>query len=183
MNQRQLIKKILLEYTDEQKDEYQDIALDNLSKVGNFNKLRELDKLTLLGRSGDIDNLKKLSLEKIYKEKGGTFDKLEIKVRVKDKVEQPINHQISKEMAQEVGFIESPIFHLDDIPYVTIRFKTFEPNKQSFGGGNYKTRVIPLANIFPVGNEKIDDEFVKYRERVNKERDNFKRGIGGLDKF
>jgi len=40
-----------------------------------------------------------------------------------------------------------------------------------------------LANIFPVGNEKIDDEFVKYRERVNKERDNFKRGIGGLDKF
>ena len=102
MNQRQLIKKILLEFVNEQDDEYQDIALDNLSKVGDFSKLREIDKLTLLGRSGDVNKTKRLFLSRMYDEKGNTFGMLEIKVKVKDINEQPIDNKFSKEFIEKL---------------------------------------------------------------------------------
>jgi hypothetical protein len=182
MNQRRLIKKILLEYTNEQKDEYQDIALDNLSKIGDFNRLREIDKLTLLGRSGDTQKLKRLMLSRIYEEKGNTFGMLEIKVKIKDLKEQAVKSKFSEEFAGEEGYLLPSIQYFDDIPYVSVKFKRFEPSDKALGGGNYESRVIPLANVYPLSYEKIDDEFVKYQQRVERERKEFKDRFG-LDEF
>jgi hypothetical protein len=182
MNQRQLIKKILLEFVNEQDDEYQDIALDNLSKVGDFSKLREIDKLTLLGRSGDVNKTKRLFLSRMYDEKGNTFGMLEIKVKVKDINEQPIDNKFSKEFAGQEGYLLPAIQYFDNIPYVSVKFKEFESIDSHVAGGDYKSRFIPLANVYPISHDKIDDEFVKHQEKIDQGRKRF-RDMFGLDEF
>lgn len=165
---KQRLREALLE------NKYQDQALDKLSKVGGFDKLPDLERLVLLAPSGDISKLKNINLQKVYKEKGGTFGNLQIKVRVKDINNQPIDHKFSKEFAGKDGYLFSPI-HYDDKsqPYVIVRFKEFTSNPEYKGGGSYEERPIMLANIFPIDYNDIDDEFAKYQNKIDFDRKEF----------
>lgn len=54
------LKKCLLE------NQYVDIALDNLGKVGDFNKLSDLNKLYLLSGSDDYEKLLNINLLNVF---------------------------------------------------------------------------------------------------------------------
>jgi len=167
--------------TNENKEEFQNKALEKINKVGGFNNLPDIDKLALLGGTND-DKLKKLNLGKIFKQNGGTFGKLEIKVKVKSVNEQPINHKFSKEFAGEEGYLFPYINYTDDNePYVTVRFDKFVSNLNSFGGGNYEERPIMLDNIYPIDYDEIKSEFVKYQNKIDFERDEFKKSFDDLE--
>ena len=176
---KQLIKILFRKAINE--NNYQDNALDKLSQVGNFDNLPELYKLVLLAPSNDIQKLKKINLNKIYKENSGTFGRLQLKIRVKDVNEQPINHRFSKEFAGKEGFLYPYIHYSDNNePYVTVRFKEFTSDPQLYGGGAYEERPIMLDNIYPIDYNDIDKEFVDYERKSDYERKEFKKGFEDL---
>lgn len=160
-------------------DRFKDAALDKLNIVGTFDKLPDIDKLALLGGTND-PRLKALDLLKVYKENGGTFGRLNLKVRVKHESEQPIDHRFSKEHAGKMGYLYPYIFY-DEVtktPYVNVRFKDFTSNLSNYGGGNYDEAPIALANLIPLDYNEIDSDFDKHDKKAGFERDEFKKHFG-----
>jgi hypothetical protein len=158
---------------EENKQEFQDRALDKINKVGGFDKLPDIDKLALLGGTND-NQLKALDLGEIFKENGGTFGKLEIKIRVKDINQQPINHKFSKEFAGKEGYLYPYINYTENgEPYIKVRFDEFISNPDYKGGGSYEERPIFLANIYPIDYDEIKSDFVKYQNNVDQDRSDF----------
>jgi len=164
-----------LEPLDEASEEFQNIALDKINKLGGFDKLPDIDKLALLGGSND-KKLELLNLKKIFQENGGTFGKFEIKVKVKDINQQPIEHKFSQEFAGKEGYL-FPYIHYADSgePYVTVRFDEFVSNLDNYGGGNYEERPIMLDNIYPIDYDEIKSDFVDYQNKIDFERGEFKK--------
>jgi hypothetical protein len=162
----------------ESKELFQNRALDKLSKVGGFELLPDIDKLALLGGSND-GRLKYLDLGNIYQQNGGTFGKLEIKVKIKDKNKQRIKHKFSEEFAGKEGYL-FPYIHYDDVnqEYVIVRFDEFVTNPNNYGGGNYEKRPIMLANLYPIDYDKIKSDFVDYQNKTDFERDEFLKSFG-----
>jgi hypothetical protein len=162
---------------------YQDTALDNINKMGGFDKLPDIDKLALLSDSGNYNELKKLSLSKIFKELGGTFGRLMVKVKVKDIKDQPIDHQFSKEFANKEGWLASYIDYSDkNEPYITVRFDNYKPDTNMKGGGTYEERPIMMDNMFPIGYDETKPEFIEYQKRVEADRKNFLNTFG-MDEY
>lgn len=172
-----LLIKTLLRESLLKESNYQDQALDNLSKVGDFNKLRDIDKLILLEPSQDEWKLKGLSLSKIFKELGGTFGKHMIKVKIKDT--QLIDHKFSKEMAGQVGWLNGYINYAED-GYTTYAQVTFDDlqTHNIHGNSSYKSLPIMLGNMYPIGfgDEPID--FTKHAAKRDMERQEFLRNFG-----
>lgn len=178
MNLLKLIQNEIQEFIFENK--YVDDALDRLSQVnGDINQLNELDKLILYAPSKDVNKLKRIDLDKIYKELGGTFGYLMLKVRIKDYNEQPIkNHKFSEQYAGEEGYMYPYINYTDDgKEYVTIKFDKFIANPDYKGGGSYEEARIFLANLYPISYDDTNEEFIRYGNRVEldrkEERDNW----------
>jgi len=175
---KSLIKTLLRESLIRESN-YEDQALDNLSKVGNFNQLNDVDKLILLAPSEDEWKLRALSLSKIFKELGGTFGKHMVKVKIMDVDDQHVDHKFSKEMAGQIGWLTNYI-HYDDgdrNPYVTVTFDDLQVHNQH-GDSSYKSLPIMLANMYPIGfgNEPID--FAKHAAKRDMERKDFLRQFG-----
>jgi hypothetical protein len=163
---------------EENKQEFQDKALDKINRLGGFDNLPDIDKLALLGGTND-DRLKSLSLRNIYKENGGTLGHLAIKVRVKGVNQQPIDHKFSKEFAGKEGYLFAGIFYSNDNkPYVKVRFDEFVPNSDYKGGGSYEERPIMLDNIYPIDYDEIKSDFIKYQSDVDQDRKDFLNRFG-----
>lgn len=140
---RKYIRQIL-------KESFVDDALDHLNKVGNFDRLSDLDKLILWGASKDEQKTRKLRLRQIYRDLGGTFGKRRVRVRIKDINSQPIDHEFSKEMAGKVGYLGSFIDYSDEKePYITVFFD--EILDIGDAGDTYiNSRPIMLDNLYPI---------------------------------
>ena len=154
-------------------NKYVDAALDRLSQVnGDVNQLSELDKLILYAPSNDINKLKRINLGEIFKELGGTFGYLMVKVRIKDYNDQPNkNHKYSEQYAGEEGYISSYINYSDNgYPYVIIKFDKFIANSEYKGGGRYDEAPIFLANLYPIGYDDTKQEFINYNNKVELDR-------------
>lgn len=162
---------------EENKETFQDIALDKIQSLGGFDNLPDIDKLALLGGTDD-NRLKSLNLLKIYKENGGTFGNLNIKVKIKDVNQQPINHEFSKEFAGKEGYLTQyiQVNNSTNKPYVTVRFDEFISHPDSFGGGTYEHRPIYLANMFPIDYDEIKSTFADYQNKVDFEKGEFNSG-------
>lgn len=175
---KRLIKTLLRESLIRESN-YEDQALDNLSKVGNFNDLRDIDKLILLAPSEDESKLKELNLINIFKELGGTFGKHMVRVKIKDLANQPIEHKFSKEMAGQVGWLSNYIHYTNDKnkPYISVTFDDLEVHNQH-GDSSYKSLPIMLDNLYPIGfgDEPID--FTKHAAKRDMERQEFRRRFG-----
>ena len=173
-NTKQTIKKLLRESL--LRENYVDKALDNLSNVGDFYKLNEVDKLILLGAAGDERKTKELSLILIYKV-NHSFGKRMVKVRVKPINQQPIDHKFSKEMAGEVGWLSPYIHYSDDMePYNTITFDKMEYHNEH-GDKSYQSLPIMLDNVYPIDYGDEPKQFTKHDIEREIERRQF------LDKF
>lgn len=174
------IKTTIREFLNENK--YVDNALDKINRVGGFNKLPDIDKLALLTDTNNEKELKKLNLIKIYKENGGTFGRLMIKVRVKPIKEQPIKHKFSQEFSGKEGWLY-PYINISDKKesYVTVRFEEFNPDFNMKGGGTYVERPIMLDNLYPIGYNDIKSDFVDYDKRVDRDRKEFLNSLGLSD--
>lgn len=171
MNLLKLIQNEIQEFIFENK--YVDDALDRLTQVnGDVYRLSELDKLILYAPSNDINKLKRIDLDKIYKELGGTFGYLMLKVRIKDYNEQPIkNHKFSEQYAGEEGYMYPYVNYTDDgKEYVTIQFDKFTANPDYKGGGSYEEARIFLANLYPIGYDDTKQEFINYNNHVELDR-------------
>jgi hypothetical protein len=166
------IRTLILEEIDKFKQAAQDKALDNFDEFNDFNNLRDIDKLALLGGTND-PRLKNLDLGKIFKENGGTFGRFNVKVRIKSINEQMINHTFSKEFAGQVGYLNGYINYSDESGYVTVRFNNFLKNTDLKGGGSYIERPIFLLNMYPIDYNDIKSEFKDYDLRVEKDRQYF----------
>ena len=160
---------------------YVDRALDEINKLGGFNKLSEIDKLALLGSSKDEEKLKKIDLNRLFGENGGTFGMLEIKVKIKDINDQSIEHKFSKEFAGKEGWLFPYIHYTDDYdeypnnPYVIVRFKDFISGPELKGGGYYEQIPIFLGNLYPIDYSEIDSEFVEYKNKIDFEQKEFRK--------
>lgn len=124
-------------------NKYQDIALDNFNEYGSFDYLREIDKLALLSNTKEND-LKRLSLKKIYQENDNSFGDFIIKVKVKPAHEQLVVHKISKDYANKYGYL---------FPSIGIDNQNREYVDVDFGDIQLP---IYLKNMFPVS---IDDNY------------------------
>lgn len=154
-------------------DKYVDKALENLNKVGKFDYLNDLDKLILLSASGNYEKCKTLSLDKIYKV-NNEFGLRKIKVKVKPVNEQPIDHKFSKESAGKEGYLYPGVHYSDsNEQYVTIRFKEISDKY-----GNYLELPIMLKNIYPIGYDDDQDEFIKHQLKSDFEGREMKRNLG-----
>lgn len=172
------IKQVMgLNLITENKEQFQDRALDKINQVGGIDNLTDIDKLALLGGTND-PRLKTLNLINIFRENGGTFGKMEIKVRVKDLKDQAIDHNFSKDTAGQEGYLNGYIHYDSDdktpLPYVSVRFDEFTEDDTLYGGGRYKDLPIMLDNIYPIDYDEIKSEFVKYDQRRDQERADFK---------
>jgi hypothetical protein len=173
----EIINNVINEYLVENK--YVDGALDRLSQVnGDVERLNELDKLILYAPSGDVNKLKRINIIDIFRELGGTLGYLMVEVKVKDYNEQRIqNHKFSKQYAGEIGYL-LPYINYDNnqTPFVTVQFDNFISNLEYNGGGSYEQAHIYLANLYPIGYNDTNDEFIKYQTRVDlarKERSDY----------
>lgn len=156
----------------------EDQALDNLSKVGDINKLSALDRLILYTLGGEHDKISKLSLLDIYKSKG-EFEKFKIKVKVKDVNQQQSDHEFSKQNAGKEGYLYPPIHYSDERePYAVVRFDEFTPDPNMKGGGTYEEYPIMLDNLIPVAYVDVHEDFDKYQAKVKQEQDEFRRNFG-----
>lgn len=164
----EIINNEIKEYLNENK--YVDGALDRLSQVnGDVERLNELDKLILYAPSGDVNKLKRINIIDIFRELGGTLGYLMVEVKVKDYGEQRIkNHKFSEQYAGETGYL-FPYINYDDnqVPFVTVRFDNFISNSEYKGGGLYEEAHIYLANLYPIGYNDTNAEFIKYQTRVD----------------
>lgn len=181
------LKNVIKQIIKESNEEFQNAALDNMSKQGGFDNLSDLDKLALLGGTNDYTKLKKLNLGNIFREMGGTFGNKLIKVKVKPVNEQPIKHKFSQEMADQEGYLTNYINYTkdggDDGAYVTVIFKNFKPDTKMKGGGTYPSYPIMLQNMFPIDYDHTNPEFVAYEKKVEQERNDFKSKWGGFNEF
>lgn len=155
---KQIIKKLLRESLI--KENYVDKALENLSNVGEFNKLNAVDKLILLGTAGDEENTRKIDLYDIYAV-NNTFGKRLVKIRVKPIDQQPINHRFSKQMAGEVGWLTNYIHYSDEgKPYNTVYFDEIEFHNEV--DSSYKSMPIMLDNVYPIDYGDEPKHFTKH---------------------
>lgn len=172
---KKYIKTLIRESLNENR--FTDAALDKIKRVGGFTFLPDIDKLALLGKMKDseekIKKLKRLNLRDIYKENGGTFGRLMIKVRVKPVSEQPIDHRFSKEQAGKEGWLYPGIHYSDNDPYVTVRFDEFTPDVNLKGGGRYDEFPIMLANIYPIDYDEVKSDFTNYDQKIEFDRKEF----------
>lgn len=181
------LKNVIRQIIKESNEEFQNAALDNMSKQGGFDNLSDLDKLALLGGTNDYTKLKKLNLGNIFREMGGTFGNKLIKVKIKPVNEQPIKHKFSQEMADQEGYLSRYIDYTkdggDNGAYVTVTFKNFKPDTKMKGGGTYPSYPIMLQNMFPIDYDHTNPEFVAYEKKVEQERNDFKSKWGGFNEF
>jgi len=155
---KQIIKKLLRESLI--KENYVDKALENLSKVGEFNKLNAVDKLILLGASGDEEKTKNISLNDIYKV-NNSFGKRLVKVRVKPIEQQPIKHRFSQQMAGEVGWLTDYIHYSEEgKPYNTVYFDEIEYHNEV--DSSFKSMPIMLGNVYPIDYGDEPKHFAKH---------------------
>jgi hypothetical protein len=178
MGLRKFIAITMREYLNEQQilkeNQYIDNALDKINKLGGFKNLLDIDKLALLTDTDNENELKKLNLQKIFKENGGTFGRLMIKIKVKPKNEQPIKHKFSQEFAEKTGWLYPYVNYSDkNEEYVTVRFDEFNSDYNMKGGGTYEERPIMLDNMYPIGYDDIKSEFVNYDNKVGFDREEF----------
>lgn len=168
------LRLMILEEIDKFKQATQDKALDNFDEFNDFNRLRDIDKLALLGGTND-PRLKTLDLSKIIKENGGTFGRFNIKVRIKPMNEQLINHTFSQEFAGQIGYLYPYTDYSNDdhSSYATVRFNNFVKNDDYKGGGTYIERPIFLLNMYPIDYNDINSEFKDYDKRVEKDKQYF----------
>jgi len=153
---------------------FQNTALDKINNVGGFKNLPDIDKLALLSDSDNYDELKKLKLSKIFKELGGTFGMLMIKVKIKDIKDQIIDHEFSKKFANKTGWLYPYINYTDkNEPYVSVRFDEFTTDDKIMGGGMYEEYPIMMDNMYPIGYDETKPEFIKYQKRVEADREDF----------
>ena len=170
---REKLKSILNE------NRYIDTALDKINKLGGFKNLPDIDKLALLTDTGNENELKKLNLSNIFRENGGTFGRLMLKVKVKPINEQPIKHKFSQEFTDKEGWLYPYIHYSDEKkPYVSVRFDEFIPDNNMKGGGTYTERPIMLDNLFPIGYNEIKSDFVNYDKKIDKDRKEFLNNLG-----
>jgi len=175
---KSLIKTLLRESLLRESN-YEDQALDNLSKVGSFNQLTDIDKLILIAPSEDEWKLRGLSLSKIFKELGGTFGKHMVKVKVKDLSDQHFDGKFDKEMAGQIGWL-SPYIHYDDgdnKPYITVTFDELI-NHNKHGDSSYKNLNIYLGNLYPIGYGDEPINFAKHAAKRDMEQKEFLRNFG-----
>jgi hypothetical protein len=175
---KSLIKRLLRESFLKETN-YQDRALDNLSKLGSFYELDEIDKLILIEPSQDEAKLKRINLSDIFRELGGTFGKHMVKVKIKDLGEQRVDHKFSKEMAGQIGWLTNYI-HYDDgdrNPYVTVTFDDLQVHNQH-GDSSYKSLPIMLANMYPIGYGDEPIDFAKHAAKRDMEIKDFLRSFG-----
>jgi len=177
---KNFIKTTIREFLNENK--YVDNALDKINRVGGFDKLPDIDKLALLTDTNNEKEIKKLNLINIYKENGGTFGRLMIKVRVKPIKEQPIKHKFSQEFSEQEGWLY-PYFNYSDKNerYVTVRFDEFNSDFNMKGGGTYEERPIMLDNLYPIGYDDIKSDFADYDKKVDWDRKEFLNNLGFSD--
>lgn len=176
------VNKVKIQKHSVSENRYIDNALDKINKVGGFNNLPDIDKLALLSDTDNEEELKKLDLRKIFKENGGTFGRLMIKVRIKPVKEQPINHKFSQEFAEEEGWLYPYInYSSTDGAYVTVRFDEFTSDYEMKGGGSYEERPIILDNMYPIGYNDIKSDFVDYDRKVDLDRKDFLDSLGFSD--
>ena len=156
-------------------NKYQDEALDNLIKVKDFNNLRSIDKLALLSGSND-PKLKLISLTNIYRENGGTFGYLTIKVRIfRDKDEK------NKDIIDKEGWLFPYInYNTNQEPYVKVRFDEFSEDEKLKGGGSYEEANIYLKNIYPIEIDNIKSNFIEHKNKVEQDRKDFLSGFRDL---
>ncbi len=173
---KNLIETTITQFLNENR--YVDAALEKIKSVGGFANLPDIDKLALLSDSGHTDQLKQLDLKKIFRENGGTYGRLMIKIKVKDIGEQPIKHKFSQEFAGKEGWLYPYIHYDNKLPYVTVRFDEFVPDHTMKGGGTYEERPIFLDNIYPIGYNDIKSAFVKYDDKVKFDRQEFLDRLG-----
>jgi hypothetical protein len=158
---------------------YIDNALDKINSLGGFKNLPDIDKLALLSDSDNETEKKRLDLGRIYKENGGTFGRLMIKVRVKNIDEQRIKHKFSQEFAGKIGWLYPYINYTDDNDaYVIVRFDEYNSDLNMKGGGTYEERPILIKNLYPIGYNDIKSEFVNYDKRVESDRKDFLNSLG-----
>lgn len=171
---RTLLRESLLKESN-----YQDQALDNLSRLGSFYELDERDKLILIEPSQDEKKLKRINLILMFRELGGTFGKHMVKVKIKDLGEQRIDHKFSKEMAGQVGWL-SPYIHYDsedNQPYVSVTFDDLQIHNQH-GDSSYRSLPIMLDNLYPIGYGDEPIDFAKHAAKRDMERKDFLRSFG-----
>jgi hypothetical protein len=174
--------KYLKSFNELNENKYQDAALDKIDKVGGFKNLPDIDKLALLSDSDNYAELKKINLSNIFRELGGTFGRLMIKVKIKDIKDQPIDHQFSKEFANKEGWLSSYInYSSEGEAYVTVRFDEFKPDTDMKGGGTYEDRPIMMDNIYPIEYNDTKPEFIEYQKRVEADRQKFMDDFSMLD--
>jgi hypothetical protein len=171
---RKYLKEIVLE-----NQKYIDNAIEKFKSHGDWSKLSELDKLILLAKNGKSHLLKKINLEKIYKEnqyqKGNSagFGIRQIKVKVKDIKDQPIDHEISKRYAGSEGYL-MPHIHYDGdeyIPYVTVVFDKLVIHNE-YGDSSFDQAPIMLDNLYPIGysdEPEFFDQHKKDQEKTHQE--------------
>jgi hypothetical protein len=155
---KKIIKKLLRESLI--KENYIDKALENLSTIGDFNKLNAVDKLILLGAAGDEEKTKKISLNDIYKV-NNTFGKRLVKVRVKPIEQQPIKHRFSQQMAGEVGWLTKYIHYSEENnPYNIVYFDEIEFHNEV--DSSIKSMPIMLDNLYPIDYGDEPKHFTKH---------------------
>jgi hypothetical protein len=185
MKLREIIKTSIHKYLNEQQilkeNQYMDNALDKINKLGGFKNLPDIDKLALLTDTDNENELKKLNLERIFRENGGTFGRLMIKVKIKPKNEQPIKHRFSQEFDGKTGWLYPYIDYSDENEaYVKVRFDEFNSDYNIKGGGTYEERPIMLDNMYPIGYDDIKSDFVNYDNKVDFDRKEFLDRMGDM---
>lgn len=152
------------------------IALDNLLKTSDFDKLSEVDKVVLLSAGNDIEKLKKIDLIKFYKDNGNTFGDLKLKIKVKEVNEQPIKQRYSIENAGKIGYV-LPSLHKSphNVYYVFIKLEEGEEDEIQFGGEYHQDVLILIDNMYPLSYGDVSEEFEKFMDRHNFELRNFRK--------
>ena len=166
-----------------------DVALDNLFKSGDFNKLSEVDKVILLAAGDDIEKLKKIDLLKFYKDNGNTFGNLKLRVKVKEANEQPIKQRYSLENAGQIGYVYPRLHQANGVYHVFIKLEEGVQDDIQFGGEYHKDALILLDNMYPLSYGNPKDEFEEFMRRHDYELGNFRKDndippdgfFGGVD--
>jgi hypothetical protein len=162
-----------------------DRALDNLLNSGSFDKLSEVDKVILLAPSGDIEKLKQIDLVKFYKDNGNSFGDFELKVRVKDINEQPIQQRYSIENAGKIGYVHPYLKRNpeNNVYFTYIRLEEGEDDSNQFGGEFHEDVLILLDNMYPLAYGDVHEEFAKFMHRRKYELNQFRDDSDLPDEF
>ena len=151
-----------------------DAALDNLSRLGGFDKLSEVDKVVLYAASGDIEKLKQVDLLKFYKDNGNTFGDLKLRVKVKEANEQPTQQRYSLESAGKIGYVY-PALKKGPNNFAFVKLEEGDNDETSFGGEYHKDALILIENMYPLSYGNPTEEFEKFMHRHDYELGNFRK--------